>query len=175
MLSLTLHKPKTLALLSYIVKAMAIIFTTTKYIIRKYNIISPKGLLILKTKIYLSLLALSLLIAVITLNYYEVANPVKEVINTNTVPITESTTKKVIKKSQDKFFMKGIWVTYMDLDMSDTDRSYTSFKKKYAKKKALTHLLYKLGHFPMHYIIQVYILIHTYLQVNKVKIQIMMG
>lgn len=73
----------------------------------------------MKTKIYLSLLALSLLIAVITLNYYEVANPVKEVINTNTVPITESTTKKVIKKSQDKFFMKGIWVTYMDLDMSD--------------------------------------------------------
>ena len=130
-LSLTLHKPKPLALLSYIVKAMAIIFTTTKYIIRKYNIISPKGLLILKTKIYLSLLALSLLIAVITLNYYEVANPVKEVINTNTVPITESTTKKVIKKSQDKFFMKGIWVTYMDLDMSDTDRSYTSFKKKF--------------------------------------------
>ena len=27
--------------------------------------------------------------------------------------------------------MKGIWVTYMDLDMSDTDRSYTSFKKKF--------------------------------------------
>lgn len=159
---------------------MAIIFTTTKYIIKKYNIISPKGLLILKTKFYLSLLALSLLIAVITLNYYEVANPVKEVINTNTVPITESTTKKVIKKSQDKFFMKGIWVTYMDLDMSDTDRSYNSFKRSLillltlAKKKALTHLLYKLGHFPMHYIIQVYILIHTYLQVNKVKIQIMM-
>ena len=110
---------------------MAIIFTTIKYIIKKYNIISPKGLLILKTKIYLSLLALSLLIAVITLNYYEVANPVKEVINTNTVPITESATKKVIKKNQDKFFMKGIWVTYMDLDMSDTDRSYTSFKKKF--------------------------------------------
>ncbi|MEE3439592.1 hypothetical protein, partial [Ruminococcus sp.] len=85
----------------------------------------------MKTKIYLSLLALSLLIAVITLNYYEVANPVKEVINTSTVPITESTTKKVIKKSEDKFFMKGIWVTYMDLDMSDTDRSYTSFKKKF--------------------------------------------
>lgn len=82
----------------------------------------------MKLKIYLSLLAVSLLITVITLNYYEISNHVEEVYNQNTSPTT-STIKKT--NNTENYIMKGVWVTYMELDMSDTDRSYTSFKKKF--------------------------------------------
>ena len=36
--------------------------------------------------------------------------------------------------------MKGIWVTYMDLDMQSTDKSYDSFKSKF--KKIISNIIH---------------------------------
>lgn len=65
--------------------------------------------------------------------------------------------------------MRGVWVSFMDLDMSDTDRSYKSFKEKFnyiadtAKKKKFNTLvvqvrpysdaLYKSDYYPFSHII----------------------
>ncbi len=65
--------------------------------------------------------------------------------------------------------MRGVWVSFMDLDMADTDRSYKSFKEKFnyiadtAKKKKFNTLvvqvrpysdaLYKSDYYPFSHII----------------------
>ncbi|MBQ9673890.1 MAG: family 10 glycosylhydrolase [Ruminococcus sp.] len=88
----------------------------------------------MKTKIYLTMIIVALFATVMALNYFEnlqtvpVINTVK--INTEpqtTAPPTTTATKKQSKNAN----MKGLWVTYMELDMSGTDRSYTEFKKKF--------------------------------------------
>ena len=65
--------------------------------------------------------------------------------------------------------MKGIWVTYMDLDMQSTDKSYDTFKSKFkkiantSKEKGFNSLivqvrpfcdaLYKSSYFPYSHIL----------------------
>lgn len=63
--------------------------------------------------------------------------------------------KKAVQTSSIKIEneLRGVWVTYMDLDMNDTDRSYKSFKKKFnaiadsAKEKKFNTLIVQVRPF----------------------------
>ncbi len=101
----------------------------------------------MKTKFCLSFIAVALLITVILLNCGITDSSVKTInvnnssgvaknqmstqkanknINTNT---TSSANTEKSEVSSDT--MKGLWVTYMELDMSNTSRSYNDFKNKF--------------------------------------------
>ena len=88
----------------------------------------------LKYKICLSIFAVAMLIAAVTLNSYKITPAdtksvaVNKVAETTTVTITKTVSNQNKKNNE---IMKGLWVTYMELDMSDTDRSYSSFKSKF--------------------------------------------
>ena len=78
--------------------------------------------------------AVALLVAAVTLNSYNIAPVNTKTVSVNTTKTTVSTTsiKKTNTENEKKEeIMRGLWVTYMEIDMSDTDRSYTSFKKKF--------------------------------------------
>lgn len=88
----------------------------------------------MKYKICLSIFAVAMLIAAVTLNSYKITPAdtksvaVNKVAETTTVTITKTVSNQNKKNNE---IMKGLWVTYMELDMSDTDRSYSSFKSKF--------------------------------------------
>ena len=88
----------------------------------------------LKYKICLTMFAVALLVAAVTLNSYNIAPVNTKTVSVNTTKTTVSTTsiKKTNTENEKKEeIMKGLWVTYMELDMSDTDRSYSAFKNKF--------------------------------------------
>ncbi|MGN1132306.1 MAG: glycoside hydrolase family 10 protein, partial [Ruminococcus sp.] len=88
----------------------------------------------MKYKICLSMFAVALLIAAVTLNSYNIAPVDTKTVSINTRETTPpaTTAKKADNQNEKKDeIMKGLWVTYMELDMSDTDRSYDSFKNKF--------------------------------------------
>ena len=88
----------------------------------------------LKYKICLSMFAVAMLIAAVTLNSYKITPTdtksvaVNKVSETTTVTTTKTVSNQNKKNNE---IMKGLWVTYMELDMSDTDRSYSDFKSKF--------------------------------------------
>lgn len=120
----------------------------------------------LKFRILLSMTAVAMLISVFLVNYNKVDNSIGKNIST---PIEATAINKPVIKTKPVNEMKGLWVTYMDLDTSGTDRSYGSFKDKFnkilknAKKKHFNTLivqvrpfsdaLYKSDYFPFSHII----------------------
>lgn len=88
----------------------------------------------MKYKICLSMFAVAMLIAAVTLNSYKITPTdtksvaVNKVSETTTVTTTKTVSNQNKKNNE---IMKGLWVTYMELDMSDTDRSYSDFKSKF--------------------------------------------
>lgn len=120
----------------------------------------------LKFRILLSLTAITMLISVFLMNYKNSTNTLQA----ETKPISTPTeVTKVVKENTHNELIKGLWVTYMDLDTSGTDRSFSSFKKKFdtilktAKSKGFNTLivqvrpfsdaLYKSDYFPFSHII----------------------
>lgn len=88
----------------------------------------------MKYKICLSMFAVAMLIAAVTLNSYKItpADTKSVAVNKVAETTTVTTTKTVSNQNKkDNEIMKGLWVTYMELDMSDTDRSYSAFKNKF--------------------------------------------
>lgn len=88
----------------------------------------------MKYKICLSMFAVAMLIAAVTLNSYKITPTDTKSVAVNKVAetTTVTTTKTVSNQNKkDNEIMKGLWVTYMELDMSDTDRSYSAFKNKF--------------------------------------------
>lgn len=79
-------------------------------------------------------LAVVLLFGVFTMNYYGNNNGNLPTLKSN---VTETTTtpQTTESKSRNKEVseMRGVWVTYMEFDMNDTDRSFNSFKNKFNK------------------------------------------
>lgn len=78
--------------------------------------------------------AVAMLIAAVTLNSYKItpADTKSVAVNKVAETTTVTTTKTVSNRNKkDNEIMKGLWVTYMELDMSDTDRSYSAFKNKF--------------------------------------------
>lgn len=75
--------------------------------------------------------------------------------STNLKPDKKESVKKAVQTSSIKIEneLRGVWVTYMDLDMNDTDRSYKSFKKKFnaiadsAKEKKFNTLIVQVRPF----------------------------
>jgi uncharacterized lipoprotein YddW (UPF0748 family) len=49
------------------------------------------------------------------------------------IATTTTNVKKINDTSKKQKNMKGLWVTYMELDMSGTDRTFLAFKKKFDK------------------------------------------
>lgn len=88
----------------------------------------------MKYKICLSMFAVAMLIAAVTLNSYKITPADTKSVAVNKVAETTTlTTTKTVNNQNKKDYeiMKGLWVTYMELDMSDTDRSYSAFKNKF--------------------------------------------
>jgi uncharacterized lipoprotein YddW (UPF0748 family) len=84
------------------------------------------------------MISLALLIVVMTLNLYKTQPTVTVSKNTSNATYEEATKATAtepnkVNENKTNQNMKGLWVTYMDLDMSDTDRSYSSFKNKFNK------------------------------------------
>lgn len=78
--------------------------------------------------------AVAMLIAAVTLNSYKITpTDTKSVAVNKVAETTTVTTTKTVSNQNKKDYeiMKGLWVTYMELDMSDTDRSYSAFKNKF--------------------------------------------
>lgn len=78
--------------------------------------------------------AVAMLIAAVTLNSYKItpADTKSVAVNKAAETTTVTTTKTVNNQNKKDYeIMKGLWVTYMELDMSDTDRSYSAFKNKF--------------------------------------------
>ena len=78
--------------------------------------------------------AVALLISAVTLNSYNIAPVDRKTVSVSsteaTAPITPTKNNNNQNKKKDEI-LKGLWVTYMELDMSDTDRSYSDFKNKF--------------------------------------------
>ena len=88
----------------------------------------------LKYKIWLTMFAVALLISAVTLNSYNIAPVARKTVSVSSTETTAPTTPTKNNNNQNKKkdeILKGLWVTYMELDMSDTDRSYSDFKNKF--------------------------------------------
>lgn len=89
-------------------------------------------MLYLRIKLFLGFVSLGLLFTIIYLNSQgnDFSLPVINTENTtyNSKNILVENTKRLNNDT-----MKGLWVTYMELDMSDTDYSYNAFKEKFDK------------------------------------------
>ncbi len=126
----------------------------------------------MKYKIILSMITVVMLASVFSLNYNHNAKTdttLKPVSTTaESLNKTKNKTAKVKQENKNKF-IKGLWITYMELDTSDTDRSYSAFKTKFneilqkAKNSGFNTLivqvrpfsdaLYKSKYFPFSHII----------------------
>ena len=77
--------------------------------------------------------AVALLISAVTLNSYNIVPVDRKTVSVSSTETTAPTTptKNNNQNTQKDEILKGLWVTYMELDMSDTDRSYSDFKNKF--------------------------------------------
>lgn len=84
----------------------------------------------MKKRIILYAVTLSMLFLAGALNYTDRTVPV-----IGQAVVSESPKTKAVKRKNNRVkkteLVKGLWVTYMELDMSKTDRSYTAFRNKF--------------------------------------------